>query len=532
MAKRAAIYARVSSDEQRSNYSIPTQVEECLKYVASRGYSLVGNQFVDPETGQDTQAQAHAVQAFVDDFTSRELSRPSLDAALRYLEEFGFDIFVVYILDRLARDPYIRQTLEVELEKRGATVEYVQGNYDQSPEGEVRKDLDATFAKWENAKRVERCLRGKRGKAQRGLFVSGRPPYGYKIDPEAEGGLAVDEEQAAIVRWIFDLYVNQQQSIRSIAKILSARGVVNHSGNTSWGKNSVNRILQNTTYVGRCFYNKNKRVQNGRRLVERDQNQWIEIQTTPIVEQALFDAAQEKLRANKDRLRRTPVRFYLLTGMVVCGECDRPYVTGTAKAGSNRRKNDAQSYRHRQREGHCTNRTVSARKLEPIVWGKIVELLLDPKRLREGYEQSLKQQKATRARDRAHLETLQRKLIKLEQQLQNLTTAYIDPDIRLPKEEYKAQRTRINVEIKDVKEQIKELETELARVPEPAELEALEVFAAEIRERLNGNYDPAPAEKRKLLEMLHVTVILGLEGSVRVEGWFTPKSDGLLATTF
>jgi len=50
-------------------------------------------------------------------------------------------------------------------------IEYVLGNYEETAEGEVRKDLDATFAKWENAKRVERLLAGKIAQSGAGLFV-------------------------------------------------------------------------------------------------------------------------------------------------------------------------------------------------------------------------------------------------------------------------------------------------------------------------------------------------------------------------
>src|SRR5690606_19650796 len=127
-----------------------------------------------------------------------------------------------------------RQTLEMEFDKRGARVEYVLGNYEQTPEGEVRKDLDATFAKWENARRVERSLRGKRGKAESGLFVGGRPPYGYSVDREAQGGLAINDEQAAVVQRIFDLYVHKGYSIRNIAETLTAEQVANHSGKIGW----------------------------------------------------------------------------------------------------------------------------------------------------------------------------------------------------------------------------------------------------------------------------------------------------------
>jgi site-specific DNA recombinase len=196
MSKRAIIYARVSSDEQRSNYSIPTQVKECMQYIESEGYSLLGDQWVNPVDGLDTTQGNGAVPAYVDDFTSLEISRSSLDAAIRFLDTTGFDVLVVYSLDRLARDPYIRRTLELELESRDARVDYVQGQYDDSPEGEVRKDLESIFAKWENSKRVERTSRGKRESARSGNFIAARAPYGYAKDENQSSGLAIDETQA------------------------------------------------------------------------------------------------------------------------------------------------------------------------------------------------------------------------------------------------------------------------------------------------------------------------------------------------
>jgi site-specific DNA recombinase len=235
MTKRAILYARVSTDDQRGNYSIPTQVDECLQYIKKKGYSLVGNHYIDPATGRDV-TTADGIRAFVDDYSSREISRPGLNAALDYLESVGFDIVVVHALDRLARDPYVRQTLEMEFNRHDARVEYVLGNYEETPEGEVRKDLDATFAKWENARRVERSKRGKRGKAESGLFVGGRPPFGYRIDRQADGGLAIDDEQAAVVQRIFNLYVHDRQSIRGIVNILTAEEVKNQSGKDHLGQ--------------------------------------------------------------------------------------------------------------------------------------------------------------------------------------------------------------------------------------------------------------------------------------------------------
>ena len=202
----------------------------------------------------------------MDDFTSREISRPSLDAALDYLDEIGFDILIVYTIDRLARDSYIRQTLERELDKLGASVEYVLGNYEETPEGEIRKDLDATFAKWENATRVERCNRGKIRKAQNGKFVTGRTPYGYVMDPDALGGLAIDTKQARAAQRIFNMFIVEHYSMREIARALTKEGIPTKQGK-AWSSSAISMVLGNTAYIGYVFYNKRKRV--GRKYIPR-----------------------------------------------------------------------------------------------------------------------------------------------------------------------------------------------------------------------------------------------------------------------
>jgi site-specific DNA recombinase len=530
MDMRSSIYCRVSTDDQRGNYSIPTQVAECLQHVKRRGYSLVGNRYVDPVTGRDCAEQSGAIPAFVDDYSSRELSRPALDDALSFLESMGFDVLVVHALDRLARDPYIRESLEREFERRGARVEFVLGNYEDTAEGEVRKDLDATFAKWENTKRVERSLRGKRGKAERGLFVCGVPPYGYQIDKTAFGGLAIDEQLAALVRRIFELYVNEGKSIRAISGTLTADKVPSCRGGVKWGKSSVAKILRNKAYAGVCFYNQHKR--HGKQLALRDKSEWMEIRITPIVEDSLFQAAQARLDENREVLRRTAKRFYLLSSMVFCQDCGRQYVAQTKTAGTERRNEDTY-YRHRTKEGHCSNRHLSARRLEDRVWSEVVTLLLNPARLRKGYKQSLAQQDASRTRRQNHLETLRESRSKLEQRQGNLVAAYIDPDIRMPKPEYLKQRTAIEGEIQDVNARIMKTEIELAKTPRPGELESLEKFSAEIRQRLQERKDPTPVQKRELLKMLHVKVFVRLDGETRLEGWFEAEAElgGLLSTS-
>lgn len=110
---------------------------------------------------------------------------------------------------------------------------------------------------------------------------------------------------------------------------------------------------------------------------------------------------------------------------------------------------------------------------------------------------------------------------KLEMRLQNLTKAYTDPDIKMPKMEYIAQRKQIEMELKSIGEQLQEIENELSNLPTPEEYETVEKFAEQIRQRIGGEgWDIQPQEKRRVLELLHTKVWIGLDYTVRVTGWF------------
>jgi septal ring factor EnvC (AmiA/AmiB activator) len=174
---------------------------------------------------------------------------------------------------------------------------------------------------------------------------------------------------------------------------------------------------------------------------------------------------------------------------------------------------------------------ISANRLEPMVWDMIVRVLLDPHSLRAGYEEALAQEAEKRERNTANLEALHRKVAKLKQQQQNLTAAYTDPDISITKSEYLTQRTKIDDELSEVSKMITELEKELADGPNPADREAMEAFGAQVRESINTHETLTPDVKREILKQLHVKVILGLNGTARLESWFRPVSTGLSSTS-
>jgi hypothetical protein len=267
----------------------------------------------------------------------------------------------------------------------------------------------------------------------------------------------------------------------------------------------------------------------GKKRLERDHVEWIEIPVSPIIEQWLFDAAEKRFKENLEHMRQNPKYTYLLSGRVWCGCCGHCYAGETHKAGVGRRKTTIQTYRHRESIGHCLNREIKAEYLESAVWEQVVAILKDPKTLRRGYEESLEQQKITHARQQGYLETLYQNKTKLEQAQNNLNAAYIDPDVPLSRKEYIAQKNRIDNELSQVLKEIEETQRDLVVIPSPAELDTLEAFAIEINSRLSLS-GPTLEDKSKILNFLHIKVIVETNGDARMEGWFAPQQpiDGKL----
>lgn len=534
MHKRAVIYARVSQDVQRDNYSIPSQVAACRQHAEEVGYSIVGSLHVDRETGRDCVAGPASVPAFVDDFTGTELLRPNISTMLKFLRDEGADAVIVLSLDRLARDPYIRQTLEREIEALGARVIYVQGNYAETPEGEIHKDLDGAFAKWENLKRTERSVRGKVAKAQRGLFVVGAAPYGYKIDKKAAGGLIVDEETAPIVQRIFAMYVEEGRTLRSIARQLNAEGIPSPRGR-QWSNATVHSMLRNETYAGRAFYNKSTTIITGdgvvapkkRRTVDREPGEAIAIPVAPIIDGVTFERVRRVLDFNRAATRKQANRFYLLSGIVFCAACGRRYTVQTELPRRNTTA-EVRHYRHRTTDGHCRDHMKSANILETRVWDGIMRVLLAPDQLAAGYEAALADLQEKQARARTHLETLRRILEKLDNRQAGLVRIYADGDVT--RREYLEQRAELERERGQLQEEIKKIETNLAGAMSATELIEVRALGEEIRAAVEGG-NLTEEEKRELLLNLRVRVTINENETAKVEGIFDPFTVSLLSKT-
>ena len=196
------------------------------------------------------------------------------------------------------------------------------------------------IAEYERAQIAERTRRGKRHKAQAGVVNAlSAAPYGYryvKKSEHADAYYAVDETEAALVRQVFAAYTEEGVSIHALTQRLNARQVPTRTG-ARWERGTLWKMLRNPAYYGKACFGKTaarprhritRRVRLAGRLPGRDsahvarpRSEWIEIPVPPLIPEATFALAQERLQQNKQYARRRTTTPTLLQGLLVCAQC-------------------------------------------------------------------------------------------------------------------------------------------------------------------------------------------------------------------
>src|SRR6266571_3941252 len=310
MNKPAALYARVSSDRQKENHTIASQVAALTQYAETNGY------LIPPE------------RQFQDDgYSGATLVRPGLEA-LRDLAAAGeIQAVLIYSPDRLSRKYAYQVLLAEELARCGVELIFLRAPSGATPEDQLLVQFQGMIAEYERAQIAERSRRGKRHKAQQGVInVLSGAPYGYRYVRKTETSAAyyaVIEAEAQVVRLVFEAYTQQGVSINAIARMLNQQQIPTRTAKTRWERSTVWGILRNPAYQGKACYGKTE-LRPRQRITrpirqrkglpsrnsashERPRQDWIEVPVTPLVSEELFALAQEQLARNKHHAPRRTI---------------------------------------------------------------------------------------------------------------------------------------------------------------------------------------------------------------------------------
>jgi site-specific DNA recombinase len=509
MNQLAAIYARVSSDRQKEDKTIGSQTAALLEYAQAHHYVVApGCAFED------------------EGYSGSTLARPGLERLRDIVHEGQIEKVLVHSPDRLSRRYAYQVLLLEEFSRQGVEVIFLKGQAGQTPEDQLLVQFQGMIAEYERAQIAERSRRGKRHRAKTGCVnVLSGAPYGYryiKKTDTSDSCYAVIENEATVVRQVYDWYVQEGLSLGAIARRLSAQGVPTRKNKRRWERSVVWAMVRNPAYVGRAAFGKTEKAERRRvtrplRLKggfsrrssankERPRDQWIEIAVPALVTEPVFARAQERLAENKRLSRKNTKEPTLLQGLLVCGKCGY----GLYRTSTRTTKRQAKYYRclgsdqwRHLLDNPCTCRPIRVEDLDDAVWGHVERLLEDPALVRE--ELQRRRDESQRSNPLVvRKERLQQTLQRIGQQIDKLLDAYQEGLLGLSD-----LRQRMPALRKKQSATQKELDSAQWQAMEDAQLaqlnQSLDIFLGKLHRTANSL---GVIDKQKILRLIVKEVIV------------------------
>jgi len=426
----AAIYARVSSEQQREENTIASQTAALIEFAKSHDLE-VPREWVFEDEG----------------YSGATLERPGLERVRDLAAEGQIQVMLAYSPDRLSRKYAYQILLIEEFARHGVEMVFVKSPQGDSAEDQLLVQFQGMIAEYERAQILERSRRGKRHRAQSGeVSVMSNAPYGYRYirkTDEAPAAYVVDEAEARVVRRVYEMYTVEGLSIGEITRRINAQGIPTRKASARWERSTVWAVLRNSAYRGAACFGKTRisartrvmRPQRRRGVTtpsttaghERPREEWIEIPVPALVTEESFARAQELLHQNKIRSRRRTIAPSVVQGLVSCAKCG--YAFSRTSTQTSARK--IHYYKCIGSDGWrklggpvCDNgRFVRQELLDQIVWAEVIRLLEEPALIQQELDRRLV---AARASDptRKREQSLQRELTHVGKGIERLLNAY------------------------------------------------------------------------------------------------------------
>ena len=407
---RAAIYARVSDKSQdgEDKTSISEQIGEMEAYCQDRGLTITARY---QEVGRGWSKK-----------------RPEFQRILADAKQGRFDVIVCWKSDRLSRGMYTAAALMEVVEAHQVRLESVMDAIDMKTFG-----LMAAIGKIELDNFRERATLGKRGTAKQGRVPTGKLPYGYRIGED--GRPEVVEEQAEVVRRIFQMYVHEGMGSPSIAVRLTDEGIPTQTGKMLWRQSYIHYVLRNETYTGTWIYGKERVIstEEGVKVYQQPEDTWIEVPVPQIVDDETWERAQVLKKQRSRRARRNTKETYLLQHLLRCGECGHSFHAKSTWSTTNVRGGEKYRYdlptprryyrcngMHSLRLKCRARHYIRAERLEEPVWSEVRRLLQNPDLIVAGIDTldtqengGLEEEMAQAERDMRSIQTEEDRAIRL-----------------------------------------------------------------------------------------------------------------------
>ena len=315
---RVTDYARVSTDSDKQKKSLKNQVEHFENYIKQNvNWTYIKGYVDDGITG------------------TSDVKRDNFMKMIEDARKGKFDLIVTKEISRFSRNTLDSIKYTRELLSYGVAVLFVNDNINTAmPDSELRLTIMASMAQDEIRRLSERVKFGMNRAIERGEILGNDLLLGYKKDKNT-GNLIIINEDARIVRRIYELYAIDEISLSKIAKILNEEGLKT-SLNKKWSVSGLSRIIENPKYKGYYCAKKSEVVDYmSKKIKYFEKDKWIiyedNIKVPPIVSVDLWERANKRLLLRKKGFQKRGKEKdlykdrYLYSAKIYCDKCNAVY---------------------------------------------------------------------------------------------------------------------------------------------------------------------------------------------------------------
>ncbi len=328
------IYTRVSTSMQVDGFSLDAQKEKLRKYAEFQEFVVAGEYSDEGKSGKNIEG------------------RPEFQCMLGDIASGKDDIeyVLVFKLSRFGRNAAdVLNSLQL-MQDYGVNLICVEDGIDSSKDsGKLMISVLSAVAEIERENILVQTMEGRKQKAKEGKWNGGFAPYGYKL---VDGELKIAEDEAEIIRVIYDKFIHTTMGANAVARYLNRQGYVKKKRQNgtldAFTAHFVKIVLDNPIYCGKIAYGRRKteKIQGCRNqyhVVKQDDYPVYEGIHDAIISEEDWLLAQEKRKKTgvKNEKVYSLEHQHLLSGILRCPEC------GAALYGSvnRKRKKDGTFYR-------------------------------------------------------------------------------------------------------------------------------------------------------------------------------------------
>ena len=413
---RVWLYARLSNDDDREMNSLRNQREICQAFAEQHGYIIVG-------------------QSFDDNISGMSFDRRGLDMLTAAVQMKQIDAVLVKDLSRLGR--HRTQTalfIDFLREKQVRVISVTEGVDTFCEEDDLMIGVRGLMNDY-YAKDIGKKIRaGYRQKQKEGLVIT--PPFGYWKDKNT-GQIKVDTEAAVTVRHIYSLYLHgcgQKEIARKLnslgrktpAQIRTERLGYDsqkphktRDGQFLWTYASVKNILVEEAYTG--VLNNHRREYNNGKTKHIDKTDWYRHEGffPVIIEKQEWEQVQALLKRQARPANGNQAK-HRYAGLLTCRECGNAFIPMIrCWNGKSRVEYVCRGY-HRNGKAYCASHRIHEEVLDQAVWNYAEELRKRYAAELKKVTQLQKQWALRRPSLDAHCLALQKEILKLEQEIDEL----------------------------------------------------------------------------------------------------------------